>query len=75
MKNNDRLENKITDILPDIKISVEPEDLICYGFDASGIESRPSAVAWPKNTEEVVRVMKYAFENEISVTPRGAGWA
>ena len=73
MKNNDRLENKITDILPDIKISVEPEDLICYGFDASGIESRPSAVAWPKNTEEVVRVMKYAFENEISVTPRGAG--
>ncbi|MEK7742238.1 MAG: FAD-linked oxidase C-terminal domain-containing protein, partial [Nitrospirota bacterium] len=73
MKNNDRLENKITDILPDIKISVEPEDLICYGFDASGIESRPSAVAWPKNTEEVVMVMKYAFENEISVTPRGAG--
>lgn len=73
MKNNDRLENKITDVLPDIKISVEPEDLICYGFDASGIESRPSAVAWPKNTEEVVRVMKYAFENEISVTPRGAG--
>jgi glycolate oxidase len=73
MKNNIRLENKITDILPDIKISVEPEDLICYGFDASGIESRPSAVAWPKNTEEVVRVMKYAFENEISVTPRGAG--
>ncbi|MDP3260686.1 MAG: FAD-binding protein, partial [Thermodesulfovibrionales bacterium] len=73
MKNNDRLENKITDILPDIKISSEPEDLICYGFDASGIESRPSAVAWPKNTEEVVMVMKYAFENEISVTPRGAG--
>ncbi|MBA3071453.1 MAG: FAD-binding protein, partial [Nitrospirae bacterium] len=73
MKNNDQLENKITDILPDIKISVEPEDLICYGFDASGIESRPSAVAWPRNTEEVVRVMKYAFENEISVTPRGAG--
>ena len=73
MKNNDRLGNKITDILSGIKISVEPEDLICYGFDASGIESRPSAVAWPKNTDEVVRVMKYAFENEISVTPRGAG--
>lgn len=72
MKNNN-LENRITDILPDIKISIEPEDLICYGFDASGIESRPSAVVWPKNTEEVVRLMKYAFENELSVTPRGAG--
>ena len=53
MKNNDRLENKITDILPDIKISVEPEDLICYGFDASGIESRPSAVAWPKTQKKL----------------------
>ena len=73
MKNNSHSESGIADVLPDIKISVEPEDLICYGFDASGIESRPSAVAWPKNTEEVVRVMKYAFENEISVTPRGAG--
>lgn len=73
MKKNSHSENRITALLPDIKISVEPEDLICYGFDASGIESRPSAVAWPKNTEEVVRVMKYAFENEISVTPRGAG--
>ena len=63
--------NKITISFLTLKISVDPEDLICYGFDASGIESRPSAVAWPKNTEEVVRVMKYAFENEISVTPRG----
>jgi glycolate oxidase len=73
MKNDNQLKNKIADTLPGIKISAEPEDLICYGFDASGIESRPPAVAWPKNTEEVVRVMKYAFENEISVTPRGAG--
>jgi len=73
MKNNIYSENKIADSLSDIKVSVEPEDLICYGFDASGIESRPSAVVWPKNTEEVVRVMKYAFENGISVTPRGAG--
>jgi len=72
MKNNN-LENRITDILSDIKVSIEPEDLTCYGFDASGIESRPSAVVWPKNTEEVVRVMRYALENRIAITPRGAG--
>ena len=65
--------NKIVDALPGIKISIEPEDLICYGFDASGIEERPSAIVWPKNTEEVVKVMQYAFQNEIPVTPRGAG--
>ena len=65
--------SRITDVLPDIKISTEPEDLVCYGFDASGLEGVPSAVVWPKNTEEVVRVMRYAWQNEIPVTPRGAG--
>lgn len=65
--------SKIIDVLPDIKISMEPEDLICYGFDASGLEKHPSAVVWPKNTEEVVKVMRYAYQNEIPVTPRGAG--
>lgn len=59
--------------LQDIKFSTEPEDLICYGFDASGLEGCPSAVIWPRNTQEVVRVMEYAYQNEIPVVPRGAG--
>jgi len=65
--------NKIIDKLPDLKISTSPEDLVCYGFDASGIEMSPSAVVWPDTTEDVVKVMKYAYENSISVVPRGAG--
>jgi glycolate oxidase len=59
--------------LPDIEVSTSPEDLICYGFDASGVEVSPSAVVWPKSTEDVVRVMKYAYERSIPVVPRGAG--
>ena len=47
----DRRMNEIIDKLPEIKISTLPEDLLCYGFDASGIESFPSAVVWPGNTE------------------------
>ncbi len=65
--------SKIIDALPDIKISTESEDLVCYGFDASGLEDRPSAVIWPKNTEEIVKVMQYVYQNKIPVTPRGAG--
>jgi glycolate oxidase len=65
--------NQLIEKLPNIKLSTEPEDLICYGFDASGLEAFPSAVVWPENTNDVVRVMKYAFENYISVVPRGAG--
>lgn len=65
--------NQIIDALSNIKVSTEPEDLICYGFDASGLEASPSAVVWPSSTEDVVKVMKYAYENSIPVVPRGAG--
>jgi glycolate oxidase len=65
--------NQLIDEFPDIKISTAPEDLLCYGFDASGLEASPSAVVWPENTEDVVKIMKYAYESGISVVPRGAG--
>ncbi len=64
---------KLFDSLPQIKFSTAPEDLICYGFDACGLEEVPSAVVWPENAEDVARIMKYAYDNEISVVPRGAG--
>ncbi len=63
----------ILDALPNVKASTAPEDLVCYGFDACGIDELPSAVLWPERTEEIVRIMKYANENGIPVVPRGAG--
>jgi len=61
-------------LLPGIQISTDKEDLICYSFDASIAESAlPQAVAWPKNTDEVIRLVKYANENNLSIIPRGAG--
>ena len=65
--------SRLTKELTNINVSTAPEDLICYGFDASGIEIAPSAIVWPESTEEVVRVMKYAYEKGVSVVPRGAG--
>ncbi len=65
--------NQIINKLRNIKISTAPEDLICYGFDASGIEIAPSAIVWPDNTQDVVSVMKYAYEKGLPVVPRGAG--
>jgi len=64
---------KLSDVLHNIKVSTDPEDLICYSFDASGLEATPSAVVWPKYTDDVVKVMKYAYEHSIPVVPRGAG--
>lgn len=65
--------NQLINKFPDIKISTAPEDLLCYGFDASGLEASPSAVVWPEYTEDVVKIMKYAYKNGIPVVPRGAG--
>lgn len=64
---------QLIDSFSDIIISTAPEDLICYGFDASGVEMSPSAIVWPRSTEDVVNVMKYAYEHGIPVVPRGAG--
>jgi glycolate oxidase len=65
--------NALIDEFPNIKISTAPEDLICYGFDASGMEASPLAVVWPEHTEDVVRIMKYAYDHSVPVIPRGAG--
>jgi glycolate oxidase len=64
--------NRLSSVLPG-KTSTEPEDLICYGFDASGLGAQPSAVVWPENVEDVVAVMKFSAANEVPVIPRGAG--
>ena len=53
MSANKSAANTISDKLPDIRVSTQPEDLICYSFDASGFESSPSAVIWPDNTEQL----------------------
>lgn len=67
---------KNTHILTGIEVSTEKEDLICYSFDSSDSEGvMPSAVAWPKNTNEVVKIVKYANDKNICVIPRGAGTA
>ena len=55
------------------RYSTASEDLFAYGFDASGLEGAAAAVTWPRNTEEVIKIMRYSWENEIPVVPRGAG--
>jgi glycolate oxidase len=65
--------DNISRALPGIKLSTRPEDLICYGFDACGVDAMPSAVLWPETADDVVSIVKYAHEQCIPVVPRGAG--
>lgn len=64
--------NNLSELLPG-KTSTQPEDLVCYGFDASGNEAAPSAVVWPQTVDDIVKIMDYARANSVAVIPRGAG--
>ncbi len=45
-----------------------------YLSDTLGrLKGTAAALVFPKSTEEVSALMKYAYENDIPVTPRGAG--
>ena len=41
--------------------------------DASLYEIQPAAIVRPTSVDDVVTCVKYAAENQLSVTPRGAG--
>lgn len=55
------------------RFTTDKEDLICYAYDAMNTSYLPDAVFFPETTEDVIRIMKIADENRISIVPRGAG--
>jgi glycolate oxidase len=63
---------KLAELIPG-RMSTQPEDLLCYGFDASGLEAAPSAVVWPQDVDDVVKVLNFASAHNVPVIPRGAG--
>ncbi len=56
-------------------VMADPEDLLVYEADATHFLARgkPEAIVLPNTTEDVSKVVKYAFEKGIPITPRGAG--
>jgi glycolate oxidase len=50
-----------------------PEDLMLYEYDGGVRKSRPTAVVFPQNTEQVSRIVKLAAAEKVPIVPRGAG--
>ena len=44
-----------------------------YSVDASSYILKPRIVAFPRNEQDVIKIIKFAKKYHISVTPRGAG--
>ncbi|HXG19386.1 MAG TPA: FAD-binding oxidoreductase [Methylomirabilota bacterium] len=60
-------------VSPD-RMSTKPADLELASHDESSCPPAvPEVVVWPLSTEEVSRVVRYAYERSAPVTARGAG--
>lgn len=55
------------------KVLSEREDMIAYSYDASHIEIEPEAVVFATTTVQISELMKFAYRENIPVTPRGQG--
>ncbi len=71
------LKHQLKNMLGTDKVLTEDIDLLYYSYDSSFLTKlqmvAPEAVVLPRSTEDVQKVMQFAFENRIPVTPRGAG--
>jgi glycolate oxidase len=48
-------------------------DRVSFSYDSSGLNRRPAAAVWIKNTPQVSEILKLANRHKFPVTPRGAG--
>lgn len=61
----------LEDIVGNTRISQKQDDLQIYGKDWTKSTPRPSAVVFPKTTEEVSAILKFCRANKIKVVPSG----
>jgi glycolate oxidase len=63
---------KLQKLLPG-EIALQPATLAKYAGDKWFASHQPDAVALPRSTQSVSRILEFAHRHEIPVTPRGAG--
>jgi len=68
------LVDRLSEIVGPRFVSAEPEERYMYSMDQGTMPpAEPDAVAMPKNSEEVQRIMRLANELKVPVVPMGAG--
>jgi len=67
------LKQDLAEIVGPEYASDDPETLEKYSKDYSFVQPRrPSCVSYPKSTDEVQRIVKYANKHLIPITPRSS---
>ena len=68
------LASELTSLFVLGQVSTNPTDLEHASHDESSCPpTLPEVVVWPRTTDEVVRVVRYAYEHNVPLTARGAG--
>jgi glycolate oxidase len=60
-------------IVGDENVKSDKAHLIAYCYDATKSRFEPDAVVFPKDEEEISKILKYCNDNRIIIVPRGAG--
>src|SRR5262249_37439363 len=68
------LANDLISLIVPERVSTRPTDLENASRDESScLPSTPEVVVWPLTTDEVTRIVRYAWEQAVPLTARGAG--
>ena len=68
------LTDDLIALLSPEQVSTRPADLELASHDESACPPTfPDVVVWPQTTEDVRRVVRYAYEQALALTARGAG--
>jgi glycolate oxidase len=70
----EQLLTQLRAIVGGTNVLTAPEDLIPYSFDGTAaLQQMPGCVAFPRTTEDVSRVLKWANETRTAIVTRGSG--
>lgn len=73
MKDLDALYKDLERVTGRQGVTREPEELVCYSFDATGRSIVPDIVVFPATTQEVSKILGISTRYKVCVTPRGSG--
>ncbi len=69
----DSLFKELEEITGSDGITNDPEELVCYSFDATARSFLPDIVVFPSSTLQVSKILELATRYSVCVTPRGSG--
>jgi glycolate oxidase len=74
MNSNKEIVAALKKIIDPSRVLSEPVDLLTHAYDGTpNLNSTPAAIVQPVTTAEVSATMKWAFENQVPLVPRGSG--